>query len=425
MWGGGTQVLENIVSQHAEEAAFLWLQREAAVGDPHFYLKDLVKWDNRVEAHIDGLRIAGEPGWELCVEQLRWEEPGEVFAAGLLALESGERAKLARVLDLVDRVPETARGLISAFGWVPFEQVRETVDDCLRSTSPLLRRLGIAASAIHRIDPGDLLDRVVDDDNPALRARALKAVGELGREDLLPVLCNQLEAEEDGCRFWAAWSAVLLGERGLALKLLHLTAAAANPYQTRALQLVPRLLDRGPARTWLTGGGDDAEALRPLIIAMGVTGDLFYIPHLFPYMEVDDVARVAGEAFSMITGVDLAYEDLEGEWPEGFEAGPTEEPEDENVEMDADEDLPWPAPELIRKWWDGNKDRFRPGRRYLCGAPITAEQCRHVLRTGYQRQRIAAALELALMRPNAPLFETRAPGFRQQRLLAAGTAPGA
>jgi uncharacterized protein (TIGR02270 family) len=127
----------------------------------------------------------------------------------------------------------------------------------------------------------------------------------------------------------------------------------------------------------------------------------------------------------MITGVDLAYEDLEGEWPEGFEAGPTEEPEDDNVEMDADEDLPWPAPELIRKWWDDNKDRFRPGRRYLCGAPITAEQCWNVLRTGYQRQRIAAALELALMRPDAPLFETRAPGFRQQRLLAANRAPGA
>jgi hypothetical protein len=41
----------------------------------------------------------------------------------------------------------------------------------------------------------------------------------------------------------------------------------------------------------------------------------------------------------MITGVDIAYEDLEGEWPEGFEAGPTENPENENVAMDPDEDL--------------------------------------------------------------------------------------
>jgi hypothetical protein len=41
----------------------------------------------------------------------------------------------------------------------------------------------------------------------------------------------------------------------------------------------------------------------------------------------------------MITGVDIAYEDLEGVWPEGFEAGPTENPENENVAMDPDEDL--------------------------------------------------------------------------------------
>ena len=43
-----------------------------------------------------------------------------------------------------------------------------------------------------------------------------------------------------------------------------------------------------------------------------------------------------------------------------------------------------------------------------------------VLKTGYQRQRIAAALELAIHQPGTPLFETRAPGFVQQRLLGKG-----
>jgi uncharacterized protein (TIGR02270 family) len=132
-------------------------------------------------------------------------------------------------------------------------------------------------------------------------------------------------------------------------------------------------------------------------------------------METSATARIAGEAFSMITGVDLAYKDLEGEWP--FHAGPTEKPEDEDVEMDPDEDLPWPAPELVARWWADNKAKFVAGQRYLCGRPINDEHCREVLRTGYQRQRIAAALELALMRPDRPLFEWRAPAFRQQALL--------
>ncbi len=34
-----------------------------------------------------------------------------------------------------------------------------------------------------------------------------------------------------------------------------------------------------------------------------------------------------------------------------------------------------------------------------------------------QRQRGEAAIELSLVKPKAVLFETRAPGFRQQKLL--------
>jgi hypothetical protein len=40
-----------------------------------------------------------------------------------------------------------------------------------------------------------------------------------------------------------------------------------------------------------------------------------------------------------------------------------------------------------------------------------------VLRNGMQRQRAAAALELAMWQPSQPLFEVRAPGFRQQQRL--------
>ena len=137
-------------------------------------------------------------------------------------------------------------------------------------------------------------------------------------------------------------------------------------------------------------------------------------------MVIPDVARVAGESFSMLTGVDLEYENFEGEWPEGFEAGPTEDPEDENVEMDADEDLPWPNVELIQQWWNSHKHDFHNGTRCLCGPVMSIGSLNHVLRTGFQRQRTAAAVELAIHQPGIPLFETRAPGFRQQQLLGKG-----
>jgi uncharacterized protein (TIGR02270 family) len=147
--------------------------------------------------------------------------------------------------------------------------------------------------------------------------------------------------------------------------------------------------------------------------ALGALGDPDAVPRLLDAMKDPPVARVAGEAFAMITGVHISYDELEGAAPEGFEAGPTEDPADENVAMDTDEHLYWPDRGKCEKWWAKNQSRFAAGTRHLCGRPMTPESLREVLKNGYQRQRAAAALELAIREPGKPLFEVRAPGFRQ------------
>ena len=95
-----TLVIKSIIDQHAEEAAFLWLQRDAAVYEPHYSLKDLAYIDDRVEAHLDGLCIAGSASWEICKEALALKEPGEVFTAAVIAFE-GEDGR--RVDDVISK----------------------------------------------------------------------------------------------------------------------------------------------------------------------------------------------------------------------------------------------------------------------------------------------------------------------------------
>lgn len=413
------------IQQHAEECAFLWLLRARAVDAPHYNLEHLLRLDERVEAHVDGLRVAGDAGWELLVEQLAYEEAGEVFAAAVIALERHDGARIERVLEVAERVPETVPGFVSALGWVEKPKLQGTAKAFIRASSPFLRRLGVAACAVHRVDPQGALDQAMAASDPALRGRALKAAGELGRADLVEAVRAHAGDEDAGCRFWAAWSAVLLGDRRQAPRALLAAASdPGSPMQARALRLVPRLLVADAARAWFGQMAEDPARLRPLIEAVGVHGDPHYVPWLIRQMGTPAAARVAGEAFSMITGVDLAYEDLEGEWPEGFSAGPTEDPEDEDVAMDPDEDLPWPAPALVERWWGENAARFPAGQRFLCGQPVTEAHCLEVLRSGYQRQRIGAALELTLMRPDRPLFEWRAPAFRQRAALKAGAGLG-
>ena len=129
--------------------------------------------------------------------------------------------------------------------------------------------------------------------------------------------------------------------------------------------------------------------------------------------------RIAGEAFTLITGADLALLDLERKPPENFESGPNDDPDDPNVDMDPDDGLPWPDVKKVEAWWQANQNRFQKGTRYFMGQPVTKEHCIHVLKTGYQRQRILAAQYLCLLEPGTPLFNTAAPAWRQQRLLAA------
>jgi uncharacterized protein (TIGR02270 family) len=409
-------IIPEIISQHAEESAFLWLLRDGAVHEPHYKLSDLSKLDDRVEAHIDGLRIAGNEGWEICKDALALEEAGEVFTAAVLAFESSHEERIQTVLEACNDDYELFRGVISALGWIPFEQIENQTFSLIKNESPTLRRIALAARCVHRKNPGQFLINALSDSDVMLRARALRAVGEFGRKDLLSAVTDHLNEEEENCRFFAAWTAAILGNTSAVFVLRNIAESKGFHYE-KACAMALRKMNLPDAHTWLRELSQNEDHRRLTVTGYGVTGDPVSVPWLIQMMGVPELARVAGESFTMITGVDIAYEDLEGEWPEGFEAGPTESPEDEDVEMDPDEDLPWPEPGLISEWWNKNKNNFRNDTRYLCGKPISQEQCQHVLRHGYQRQRAAAAIELAMMNPGQSLFEVRAPGFRQQRLL--------
>ena len=410
-------VIPHIIDQHAEEAAFLWLLRHNAVYAPHYNLKDLAKLDNRVEAHIDGLRIAGDYGWEACCTNLEFKEPGEVFAAGLLALEGNNIDRINKVYQVAEETPETLTGLISAFGWVEPHLLRGKVSELLVSKNPLWRQAGIAACAIHRVDPGKYLDQAIEDNNTQLRGRALKAAGELGRIDLKQIVLDQVNDQAPAFDFWAAWSAVMLGGRGKALSALQSIIIEGSYFSIKAMQLAFRVLDLHAIKELMKVLVQNEDRVRESVMGAGMSGDPCYIPWLIKQMEVPKLAKIAGESFSFITGVDIAYEDLEGVLPEEFTAGPTENSEDEDVAMDADEDLLFPDPLLIDQWWKQRQQNFVLGQRYLLGKPINQIQCQLVLRTGKQRHRQAAALELALMQPATLLFETRAVGKRQQKWL--------
>jgi uncharacterized protein (TIGR02270 family) len=409
-------MISPVISAFAEEAFFLRLLREKAVRAPHYDLSDFGELDNRLEAHIDGLRVAGDPGWKICLEELTWEEPGEIFTAAILALESGDEKRIQTVLQKCETDPDLCPGFISALGWLPFEKAEPFLQGLLESDSPEIQRIGIAGFAIHRHDPEEVLKNALQSDHPRLLSRALKAVGELGKQSWAGSVVPFFGHEDSEVRYHAAWSGVLLGESE-ARKVLKSLAKADGPRSESAAALAVRTGRIDGNREWFQNLADKEENKRKAIIAVGALGDPADIPWLIEQMATPELARVAGESLSMITGLDIAYEDLDAEPPENFEAGPTEDPADDNVDLDPDEDLPWPDPAAIDRWWAENRKNFKKGTRHLCGRPITKKHLWEVLKTGYQRQRAAAAVELALLEPGKPLFNVKAPANRQRQML--------
>src|SRR5262249_2999898 len=120
-------------------------------------------------------------------------------------------------------------------------------------------------------------------------------------------------------RFWAAWSNALLSGYKDAVAYLQNFAEAGGPLGERAAQMAMRRLVPNDAKLWLKRLVRDLGQKRMAIIAAGAYADPEVIPFLIDQMKVPRLARVAGEAFSLITGANIAYEDLDGERPEGFE----------------------------------------------------------------------------------------------------------
>jgi uncharacterized protein (TIGR02270 family) len=409
-------IIENIITTHVEESSFLWLLRDAAVIEPHYNLKDLKDLEERIDAHLDGLRVACDNAWTFCEAGLLQKEPGEVFTAAYTAIDNSRQDWLDQTLAVIYDVPECIRGLVSALGWLPRDKLQGHVYNWLKSEDQLLRQIGLSACSVQRVDCGGYLAKGLQDSDTAIRARALRSIGELRRLDLLPSISEHLGSEDLRCRFWAAWSATLLGDAE-GLSTLQSFFAVEGEFQQTSLLLGLRAMDKASAVDWVREHTKQSGYERLIIEATGVVGDPVTIPWLISLMQKPEYTRLAGESFTMITGVDLAYEDLDGDQPEGFEAGPSESPDDEDVAMDPDEELPWPDHQSVSDWWNQNETRFTAGERYLCGQPITRDHCLNVLKNGYQRQRRAAAIELALINQNEPLFNCSATARDQMRRL--------
>lgn len=402
-----TTAFSHILLQFLDESSFLWERYNFAVTAPHYDAEKLTELKERLEAQLDGLLSSEENGWVAVLERISDNPmPGDIFTSSWLAIESTDSNRLDTVLQTITK-PNHAPELASALTWFSFDRARPFCERLLSSSSPLLQLAGLSTYAASRKNPNNYLGEALQNPDPLLRCCALKMIGELNLRDKLQIAKKHFSDEDPVCAFRAAWSASLLEDKS-AIKTLLQFVDRIFSFADEAVMMAVRKAgsQNGPAIIHeLTKMPDK---LRWAVMGAGALGDVTNIPWLLDMMKQTGHSRVAGEAFSTITGFDIVNSHMDTDAPEDFEETPSDDLDDERVDLDADHFLPWPDVNKIRTWWEEHCSEFVPGSRYLCGKPINTEALYWIIRNGYQRQRYAASIELMALNPGIalPILET-------------------
>lgn len=161
-----------VVAQHAEDAVLLRNTRTHLVRAPHVRLHQLARLDERMAGHLDGLAVAGEVGARMATEAMERPGSAEVFVVAVCAIERRDPVGLERLFAMVEAVPESRPGLFSTVGWVSATSLQGITRALLASSGVLQREVGLAACAMHGVDPQAALDAAFADEHAALRARS-------------------------------------------------------------------------------------------------------------------------------------------------------------------------------------------------------------------------------------------------------------
>ncbi len=391
--------LLDVLEEHAEEAAFLWMQRQIAVRSWNYTLNDLRDLEERLLAHVDGLVIGKEAAAEILEPYLTGGEEGEAFAAAFVALQSANSDRMQHVFEVFAKVEgETFDGIRHALRHTESSEAVSRAATYLDADEPQLVAAAIDVLSFRRHDAPFSVGHLLPGRPPEVRAAALEAVGHMAERNFLPHVDDSLTDADPAVQRAALRAGFILGgERVLGACRDLVTQRAANADEAVHLLGLAGVREDQP----LIFGAARDETLQPhAVLALGAHGYADIIDPLLELAKDLKDLRGVGCVVSRITGVDIEDDDLES-WAEVEASRRGEEPTIEELEAeytgleeDPYEGLPPPDLEKLAAWWRANASRFDPHIRLRHGKPLSPELLQEILDHGHMPTRQDAAMEL-------------------------------
>ena len=399
-----------ICEQHVDNVITYWSQWQIAMGQPMYSKNTLLVIEEKLRENIAGMMSNALDSWNYIACLLDNARPETIFAAAQIAFRSYKTRRIRQVMEATEVSEGLEVGFTSALAWLPNDIVHPWLRRFLKSKDLTHKSIALKACRLRGATPHKYLNRFLKEKaytkHRKLYSESLRIVGELKVRTEKESLYKALKYS-GAIRFWALQSLVLLGDHRMARQLAPYIFEC-NQFQFKAIDIVFRVVPSGEAWELINELRSQKHLQRCAIKAAACLGDPAAIPWLLEWMRDPPLARVCGEAFYTITGIHLNKFCLSMDPPYTDEELTEMDPSVELSHLREDEHLPWPDTENIWVHWHNNsRPVLHQGERYLLGERIQADNLPWVIENGKQRQRRAAALELALMIEDYYLFSTR------------------
>jgi uncharacterized protein (TIGR02270 family) len=417
--------LIELYREYLEEASFLYEQRLALLDDPEISWKDLGEFEERFEAHIDGLMVGEELAVEVCMERVEKGDFGELHAAVRVFCRRKRKDLVLRVLEgleledidkgnavadaLKDELPGEWQGKF-------IEMLAERGDDpklvfVLASVFGH-RRVGATAELLNTMPKASV----------SVLPKVLRALGRLRDRDIRDGLLRYLRHDDVLVRETAALAVLRAGNRDFLDQIRDQARVGGSLVIPLGLAGDRSALEILLGATWI------GQAKAEIPVAMGLLGDVAAVQKLLSSLEDPEAVESAALAMQIITGAQLYEEvfvpeeideaELSEEEHDKWKAGerpmrPDGRPFGTTVQrLSAD-------PGRWKKWWAENGSRFDSSIRYRNGKPFSPACLLETLEseksTRFVRQ--MAYEELVIRYDLDVPFETDMPVLQQTRAL--------
>ena len=232
--------IPELVEHHYEELQFLWGQREFALRSPLYTLPKFLDLEQRIEAHVQGLLVAGADLIQIVEQGLTSDDPSTSFAAAyaLLRLEN-ETATLAVIQAFSGAHGKQMLGLRQALSLARMEQILPSLPFLFFSSAAPTVVAAADVLAWHGAlpPPGLTIDTLLQDEDPSVRETAWGVVANAGLTVDPKLYAAAVRDEKPEVRRAGLWSAAWTAVPG-ALLMARQLAETPTPENLYALELL-------------------------------------------------------------------------------------------------------------------------------------------------------------------------------------------